>query len=59
MFSRIATSAVAGVVRGSQVTPGIQNVAARLYHEKVIVANMFVKVISQTQNFCNNRYRIN
>jgi len=36
MFSRIATSAVAGVVRGSQVTPGIQNVAARLYHEKVI-----------------------
>ena len=48
MFSRIATSAVAGVVRGSQVTPGIQNVAARLYHEKVIVANMFVKVISET-----------
>merc|ERR1712115_399896 len=36
MFSRIATSAVAGVVRGSQVTPGIQNVSSRLYHEKVI-----------------------
>ena len=43
MFSRVATSAVAGVVRGSQVTPGIQNVAARLYHEKVKIANIFIK----------------
>merc|ERR1712012_1217442 len=36
MFSRVATSAAVGVVRGSQITPAIQNVAARLYHEKVI-----------------------
>ena len=51
MFSRVATSAVAGVIRGSQVTPGIQNVAARLYHEKVTIINMFIKMINKTQNF--------
>ena len=47
MFSRVATSAVAGVVRGSQLTPGIQNVAARLYHEKVTIINMFIKMINK------------
>lgn len=56
MFSRVATSAVAGVIRGSQVTPGIQNVAARLYHEKVKIVNMFIKITNGIQN---NRYRIN
>ena len=47
MFSRVTTSAIAGVVRGSQVTPGIQNVAARLYHEKVKMVNMFIKMINK------------
>ena len=51
MFSRVATSAVAGVIRGSQVTPGIQNVAARLYHEKVKIVNMFIEITNGIQNF--------
>merc|ERR1711909_165247 len=36
MLSRLATSTAVGAARGSQFTPALQNVAKRMYHEKVI-----------------------
>ena len=35
MLSRLATSTAVGAARGSQFTPALQNVAKRMYHEKV------------------------
>ena len=46
MLSRFASMTALGAARGSQITPSLTNVAARLYHEKV---RLYLLIYSQLQ----------